>query len=185
MSTLARLTLPEYYRMIDAAVFDRERRIELIHGELREMSPIGDPHRDAVNALTEWAVDGTVAHRKKLIVQVQNPIRLPAQQSAPQPDMSWISRARASSAPSIGDAVFLVIEVAETTLDFDRGEKAELYAEAGIPDYWIVNLVDDCIEMLRDPRDGAYRSKSVFQSGQELRPLLFDDCPLQVNLLFA
>jgi Uma2 family endonuclease len=187
MSTIARLTLDEYYRMVDAAVFEHDRRIELIHGELREMSPIGDGHREAVNALTnDWVMAQSTAElRARLTVQIQSPIRLPAQQSAPQPDMSWIAR-RPPAAPLGGaDEVFLVIEVAETSLDTDRGEKAQLYAEAEIPEYWIVNLIDNCLEVHRDPKGGHYQSLSTHHVGDEVRPLLFSDCVLKVGLLFA
>lgn len=185
MSTTARLTLDEYDRMIERGVFERDRRIELIYGELREMSPIGDPHRDAVNVLTnDWfAAQSTAAFRSKVTVQVQSPIRLPAQASKPQPDMSWIAKRAAGAAG--GDEVFLVIEVADTSLDDDRGVKAELYAEAEIPDYWIVNLVDGCVEVLRDPQGGHYQSLTTYHAGDEIRPLRFPDYPLVVGLLFG
>jgi Uma2 family endonuclease len=184
MSTLARLTLDEYDRLTDALALDQERRIELIHGELREMSPIGDRHRQIVILLNEWATDLTVLMRDRLAVQVQSPIRLPAHRSAPQPDMSWIGRESLDAASAGGDVVFLVVEVADSTLAYDRGEKADLYAEAGIPDYWIVNLVDDCIEIHREPKEGRYKSVAVHRAGEQVRPLLFPDCPLRVGLLF-
>jgi len=186
MSTIARLTLGEYDRMVDAAVFNRDRRIELIHGELREMSPIGDPRRDAVNALTnDWVMAQSTAElRARITVQVQSPIRLPAHQSAPQPDMSWIARPPAGATRGGADKVFLVIDVADTSLDDDRGEKAELYAEAEIPDYWIVNLVDDCLEVHRDPNGGHYQSLTSYHAGDEVKPLLFPECPLRVSVLF-
>ncbi|MGH7137827.1 MAG: Uma2 family endonuclease [Pirellulales bacterium] len=185
MSTIARLTLDEYDRMIARAVFERDRRIELIHGELREMSPIGDPHRDAVNVLTnDWfAAQSTADFRARVTVQVQSPIRLPAQASSPIPDMSWIAKGTAGAGPGGEDEVFLVIEVADSSLDGDRGEKAELYAEAEIPDYWIVNLVDGCVEVRRDPRGGRYQSLRTHLAGDEIRPLLFPDYPLQITLL--
>jgi Uma2 family endonuclease len=181
MSTLVRLTLDEYYRMIDAGVFNHHRRMELIRGELREMSPIGNPHRNAVNLLNEWAVDCTVGLRDRLSVQVQNPIRLPEQQSVPEPDISWIARESLKSSAPSADIVFLVIEVADSTLAGDRGEKADLYAEAGIPDYWIVNLVDEQIEVHRDPLGGRYQTRHVCRAGDELRPLLFPECALEVG----
>jgi Uma2 family endonuclease len=186
MSTMARLTLGEYDRLIQAGVLDskRDRRIELIHGELREMSPIGDLHRSVVNTLNEWAMDSTVNRRGRLVVQVQNPIRLPAQRSAPQPDISWIAREPSKATLPGADEVFLVIEVADSTLNGDRGEKADLYAEAGIPDYWIVNLIDDCVEIHREPKEGHYQSVTVHRAGEEVRRLLFPDCPLRVGLLF-
>lgn len=187
MSTIARLTLDEYDRMIARAVFERDRRIELIHGELREMSPIGDPHRDAVNVLTnDWfAAHSTAAFRAKVTVQIQCPIRLPAQASSPIPDMSWLAKGGAGAISGGADEVFLVIEVADSSLDGDREEKAQLYAEAGIPDYWIVNLVDHCVEVHRDPEGGRYQSLTTYRGGDEIRPLLFPHYPLQVSLLFG
>jgi Uma2 family endonuclease len=187
MSTIARLTLDEYDRMIERAVFQRDRRIELIHGELREMSPIGDPHRDAVNVLTnDWfAAQSTADFRAKVTVQIQSPIRLPAQASSPIPDMSWIAKRAAGAVSGGGDEVFLVIEVADSSLDDDRGEKAQLYTEAEIPDYWIVNVVDHCVEVHRDPKGGRYQSLTAYHGRDEIRPLLFPHFPLQVSLLFG
>lgn len=187
MSTTARLTLDEYDRMIERGVFEHDRRIELIYGELREMSPIGDPHRDAVNALTnDWfAVQSTADFRAKVTVQVQSPIRLPAQASSPHPDMSWIAKRVAGTGARGPDEVFLVIEVVDSSLDDDRGEKAQLYADAEIPDYWIVNLVDRCVEVRRDPQGGHYQSRTTHSPGEEIRPLLFPGCPLDLGLLFG
>lgn len=83
------------------------------------------------------------------------------------------------------DEVFLVIEVADSSLDDDRGEKAQLYADAEIPDYWIVNLVNRCVEVHRDPKDGHYQSLTTHHRREEIRPLLFPDCPLDLGLLFG
>ena len=187
MSTIARLTLDEYDRMIKRAVFERDRRIELIYGELHEISPIGDPHRDAVNVLTnDWVLtQRTADFRARVTVQVQSPIRLPVQASSPIPDMSWIAKGAADAVSGGADEVFLVIEVADSSLDDDRGTKAQLYAEAQIPDYWIVNLVDHCVEVHRDPKGGRYRSLITYYVGDEMRPLLFSDYPFNVSLLFG
>lgn len=187
MSTTARLTLDEYDRMIDRGVFERDRRIELIYGELREMSPIGDPHRDAVNALTnDWfAAQSTADFRSQVTVQIQTPIRLPAQASSPHPDMLWIAKRVSGTASPGPDEVFLVIEVADSSLDDDRGEKAQLYADAEIPDYWIVNLVNRCVEVYRDPKNGHFQSVTTHDPGERIRPLLFPDYPLDLGLLFG
>lgn len=184
MSTQPRFTLDEYDRMIDAAVFNPDRRIELIFGELHEMSPIGPRHRRIVVLLTEWANDFTSKLRERLAVQVQNPLRLPSQRSGPIPDMSWIDRQCLDPAVLGQDTVFLVIEVADSTLALDRGKKARLYAKAGVPDYWIVNLIDDCLEVRRDPMGGHYQALTTYHSSDEVRPLLFPECPLRVGLLF-
>lgn len=187
MSTQVRFTLDEYDRLVNAAVLAPDRRIELVFGELHEMSPIGDAHQDAVDALVnDWVmVQSTAELRARMTVRVQSPIRLPGQQSSPSPDMSWIARRPSTDMERGSDEVFLVIEVADTSLDYDRGVKAELYAEASIPDYWIVNLVDDCVEIYRDPKGGHYQTLTTFRAGDDVRPLLFPDCLLRVGLLFA
>jgi Uma2 family endonuclease len=81
--------------------------------------------------------------------------------------------------------VFLVIEVADSSLDYDRGEKADLYATAGIKDYWFVNLIDRCVEVFRDPQRGRYRSLQVFQMGAKLHPVAFLKITLAAASLFS
>lgn len=184
MITLARFTLDEYDRMLDAAVFEPDRRIELIFGALHEMSPVGPRHRRMVVLLTEWANDLTAALRDRLAVQVHSPLRLRAQRSGPIPDMSWIARQSLDSTAHAQDKVFLVIEVSDSTLPLDRGRKSKLYAKAGVPDYWIVNLVDDCVEVRRDPKGARYQTISTHYADDELRPLFFPNCPLKLSRLF-
>lgn len=174
MSTIARLTLDQYERKIAAGEFDstEPQRIELIHGELREMTPIGPPHLHAVDLLlNRWVMQ--IQMPKGVWVRVQSPLGFASQKSAPEPDMSWIAERDYSQNRLDADDVFLVIEVAESSLSFDRGEKADLYAAAGIKDYWIVNLVDNRVEVRREPREGRYQSVESFTSGAEVRPLAF------------
>jgi len=115
--------------------------------------------------------------------QVQNPVGLTAQQSGPQPDMTWIAERNYASRSGARD-VFLLIEVSDSTLDYDRGEKAELYASARIRDDWIVNIGDECVEVRRNPRRGRYTSLEVFRPGERVSPLAFPDLALPVRLLF-
>lgn len=185
MSTIARLTLEQYERMIEAGVFDSDepKHIELIHGELREMTPMGTPHQYALTVLDN-AWTRKISMPKGVWVLMQAPIAMPNQQSMPEPDMAWIAdRDYSRTRPHAAD-VFLVIEVAETSLEYDRGEKAETYAAAGIKDYWIVNLVDRCVEVRREPRNGRYQSVESFSAGAEVRPLAFPELVLPVALLF-
>jgi Uma2 family endonuclease len=186
MSTIARLTLEQYERMIEAGVFDSDepKRIELIHGELREMTPIGPPHLLAVDLLlNRWVMQ--IQMPKGVWVRVQSPLGFASQKSAPEPDMSWIAERDYSRSQLNADDVFLVIEVAESSLNFDRGEKADLYASAGVKDYWIVNLVKKRVEVHREPRDGRYQNVESFSSGAEVRPLAFPELALPVALLFG
>ncbi|NLY02850.1 MAG: Uma2 family endonuclease [Rhodopirellula sp.] len=185
MSTVARLTLAEYDRMIAAGVFDERdnRRLELIRGELREMTPSGPEDDDLIDLLlNQWSFEN--APRDRIRIRVQEPITLPTAESAPEPDIAWVVNRRYRYRRPIVEEVLLLIEVAESSLDYDRGEKAALYAEAGIADYWIVNNPEQCIEVYREPGAGRYGSVQTFSGEQEVRPLAFPEAVLRPSMLW-
>jgi Uma2 family endonuclease len=99
--------------------------------------------------------------------------------------MVWIAKQDASKPRPDADDVFLLIEISESSLTRDCGEKAALYAAAGIKDHWIVNLLDKCVEVRREPRDGRYQSVESFAAGSEIAPLAFPELVLPVALLFS
>jgi len=179
MSTVAHLTLEQYDRMIASGVFDprEENRLEFIRGEIREMSPIGSLHADVVARLNEWSFASLP--EKAARVFVQSPIGLAESQSAPEPDLVWAKRRDYSQRRPAGDEVLLLVEVAESSLDFDTGEKAELYAAAGIADYWVVDLAARAVEVRRQPVEGRYRSLQTFTGDAEIRPLAFPEVVLR------
>jgi Uma2 family endonuclease len=183
MSTVTHLTIAEYDRMIAAGAFDprEHNRLELIYGELREMTPIGSEHEVIVDDLMEWSILNLP--RGKVRVRVQNSIGIPILDSAPEPDLAWVARRDYRRGRPTGEDVLLVIEVSESTLRFDLGTKAELYAAAGISDYWVVNISDRCIVVHRDPVDGRYRNVRTFRESEEIRPLSMPEvmiCPVSL-----
>lgn len=184
MSTVARLTLAEYDRMIAAGVFDQRdnRRLELIRGELRETTPSGPEHSDLTDLLNQWSFEN--APRDGVRVRVQEPVTLPTAESAPEPDLAWVVKRRYRHRWPMAEEVFLLIEVAESSLAYDRGEKAAMYADAGIADYWIVNNPEQCAEVYREPEAGQYRSVQTFRGDQEVRPLAFPDAVLRPSMLW-
>ena len=111
--------------------------------------------------------------KRKLWVRVQNSVGIPELDSAPEPDIAWVVRRDYSKSRPTGADVLLMVEVAETSLQYDRGEKADLYAAARIQDYWIVNLVEHSIEVHRKPSRGKYRSVTVCGSDDRIHPLAF------------
>ncbi len=171
--------------MIAEGVFEggpKRQRIELIDGELRPMSPIGPIHEVIVDALTEWSL--TRLPPETVRVRIQNSIGIPELDSAPEPDVVWARRKDyRAGRPQPGD-VLLLIEVSDSSLDFDRGEKASRYAAAGIEDYWVINIPDCRVEVFRQPESGAYRSHAVFTAPGEIRPLAFPQVTLPVASLF-
>ena len=168
MSTTMRFTVAEYDRMIEQGVFNErpELRMELIHGEIIEKMSIGERHLACVNRLTRLMARGV---GDRAIVSIQNPVRF--SDSEPEPDLSLLKPRDdfyESAKPTPAD-VFLLIEVADTTLDYDREVKRSLYAKARIPEYWIVNLVDDCLEVYRQPQpDGTYKDVKQLRAGDQV-----------------
>lgn len=147
-------TIEEYERMIATGVLAEDDRLELIRGEIVEMTPIGLEHIVCVLRL-DHLFGGLVA--KSAHTSVQNPIRLP-NGSRPQPDVTilkWRDDFYAGKHPDAED-VLLLIEVADSTLETDRGVKVPLYAEAGIPETWIINLPERVVEVYSGPSAGAY-----------------------------
>jgi Uma2 family endonuclease len=185
MSTTIQFTLSQYDRMIQQGVFAemRDRQLELIRGEVREMSPPGPTHEEVIDLLTRWSVLNLSPRGVR--IRIQNSIGVAALDSAPQPDVAWVrERSYRDERPEPAD-VHLIIEVADSSLAFDRGEKLELYAEAGIPEYWVVNIPHWQVEVYREPRGRRYGDKAVFGLGQAVRPAAFPDLELSVSYLFG
>jgi Uma2 family endonuclease len=184
MSTATHLTLAEFDRMIAIGVFEpRERcHVELIHGEIREMSPIGSQHEVILDHLTEWSF--TTLPQGTVWVRVQNSIGIPELDSAPQPDLAWVARRDYSRGRPSGEEVLLVIEVSESSLRLDLGEKADLYAAAGIADYWVVDISAHTIVVHRDPAADHYRSVRTYREADEIHPLRMQEVTLRPSLLW-
>ena len=122
----APITLAMYDRMIAAGVFNpaEAHRLELIGGELHMMSPIGDRHADAVDWLVRWVT--LAIDRQVLLVRVQNPLSIPGSESAPQPDIAWVTLRRYADRRPLPEEVSLLVEVADTSLEFDTTAKTAL-----------------------------------------------------------
>lgn len=160
-------SVAEFERMGEAGVFTKDARLELIEGEIIEISPIGSRHAACVNFLSRF-LNRTVGDIA--LVSTQNPIRL-NDFSEPEPDLALL-RLRddfyRNAHPAPAD-VFLIIEVADTTLAYDRQVKAPLYAKAGVAEVWIINLTDEQIEVYAKPVDGTYQTVVNFRRGEVIR----------------
>jgi Uma2 family endonuclease len=151
-----RLTLDDYHRLGAAGILGEDDRVELLEGQLVDMSPIGPRHALAVDALTELLV---TAVSGRAGVRVQNPIVLDSG-TEPQPDIVLVRRpwrGYPASHPGPED-IILVIEVADSSRDMDLGAKRELYARAGIREFWIVDLISDGVLVCRNPGGDRYQS---------------------------
>jgi len=148
-------TVDEYHRMGEAGILTEDDRVELIEGELVAMAPIGSEHASATNALTRLLV---LAVGERGVVSVGNPVRL-TRHSEPQPDFAVLKPRddyrRMLPRP---EDTMLAVEVANTSLDYDRKVKLALYARSFIPEVWIVNLAADEVEVYRTPAGDSYSS---------------------------
>lgn len=161
-----RFTVDEYYAMVDAGILSEDDRVELIEGEIIQMAAIGSRHAACVNRLNQLFVEQAAG---VAVVTVQNPVRL-SDLTEPQPDLA-LARARddfyAGAHPRPEDTL-LVVEVAHTTLGYDRGTKLPLYAVAGVPEVWIVNVEEGEVEVYRDPAPRGFRTMERLGPGQVL-----------------
>lgn len=178
-----RFTVEEYHRMAEAGVFSEDDRVELIQGEIVMMTPIGSRHASCVGRLAHIFFS---AVGQRAIVWVQNPVRL-GLDSEPQPDLALL-RPRpdfyAQAHPGPAD-VWLVVEVADTSADFDRTVKLPLYARAGIPTAWLVDLSTESVEVYTEPTPEGYRSVRRNQRGQAISLEAFPDISLAVDAVLG
>ena len=182
MSTALRLTVEEYARLGETGALDElGRRLELIHGEIREMTPIGPIHGDEVSFLTEWSVHATLGTELK--VHVQSDVVLG--DSQPVPDLAWMTRRRYRQRLPGAEDIQLVIEVADSSLKYDLGEKARLYASQRIAEYWVVDINGRQVHVHSQPADGTYRTLRRVHPGDTLSPACSPTSTLNLTELFA
>lgn len=174
-----RFTAADYHRMGKADIFRPDDRVELIEGVVFRMSPIGDPHAGRVIVLTQVF---SLRLGERAYVSVQNAVRL-SEYSEPEPDLVIMRLPDAGEpvrAPHPHD-ILLLIEVSDTTLSFDRDTKVPLYAQAGIPEVWLLDIQGDRLRVYRDPIDGEYRSITVLVRGDSVTLTAFPDITLTVD----
>lgn len=163
----------EYDRMVELGLFEGER-VELLYGTIVTMSPTGPPHDSAIEELNEKLV---VALAGRARVRVQSAFAA-SDGSRPEPDLAVVPKGPHHQAhPS---EALLVIEVAESSLLKDRGVKAQLYAESGVPEYWVVNLRDRVIEVHTDIERGRYATVTSFVAGDSIAVRAFPDVRIAV-----
>jgi Uma2 family endonuclease len=169
----------EYHQMAQAGILTEDDRVELIDGEIVEMSPIGAPHARCVMFLNDAFVRRLEG---RAVVSPQNSVRL-NRRTEPQPDILLLRPPLARYAraiPEPGD-VFLVVEVADTSQYHDRVVKLPRYAAAGVPEVWIVDLEAEVVDTYGDPAGDRYRSTRRLARGGTVAPVAFPDVALAVD----
>lgn len=174
-------TAAEFERMVEAGVFQEDERIELIDGEIVEMTPVGPGHGASIACLTKRLILGV---GERAVVWIQSGARV-ALRSVPQPDLALLrprSYRRANPTP---EDILLVVEVADSSLRYDRVRKQRLYATAGIQEYWVASVKGEWVEVYRTPEGDGYQDVRRMQGDGTIAPLGFPDVVIPVAEIFA
>ncbi|UBF27445.1 Uma2 family endonuclease [Kovacikia minuta CCNUW1] len=177
--TSVKWTLDDYHRMIAAGILD-DRRVELLKGEIVEMAMEGEPHAYGSSEAGEYLAD-LIGDRAK--VRQSHPITLP-NDSEPEPDIAVVQRLGREyrSHHPYPENIFWLIEYAESSLAKDLEVKSKIYAEVGIPEYWVVNLKELQLVVFREPQNGEYTSKTIYTSGT-IQPIAFPDLIIAIDAI--
>lgn len=179
-----KFNIETYHRLISAGILHEDDRVELIEGRIVDMTPIGTRHSACVNRLN------SLFDRKlqgRVIVSVQNPVLLLKEESESGPDITLLKYREdfySDQLPKAED-VLLLVEVADTSVDYDRGIKIPLYARANIQEVWLVNLMENCIEIYSSPRSGGYEFSKTIRNDQTISPKAFPDISLTAKQILG
>ncbi|MDJ0615970.1 MAG: Uma2 family endonuclease [Calothrix sp. MO_192.B10] len=173
----AKWTIDDYHRMIAAGILC-DRKVELLKGEIVEMSPEGEPHAYCSDEAGEYLSE-LLGKRAK--IRQAKPITLP-NDSEPEPDIAIVQRLGRDYREHhpYPENIFWLIEYANSSLEKDLERKSKIYAEVGIPEYWVVNLKRLHLVVFREPLDGDYGSKFTVTEGN-IQPLAFPDVSISVE----
>ena len=168
-----KFTVEEYEKMTTQGIIKPDEKVELIRGEIIKMSPMGTRHAAGIARLTQLLYQ---KFGDLILLGVQNPIRL-NNNSQPEPDLSLLiprSDFYVAAYPCPQD-IYLIIEVSDSTIDYDRNTKISLYAEANIQEVWIINLKEECLEVYRHPLHGSYQAIHEYSINERVFITSFPD----------
>ncbi len=169
MSTLPkphRWTREQYERVVRLGGFEPDQRLELIDGEIVDMAPQNEPHAVALSLLHDAL---RRAYGDGYVVRIQSPVALDAG-SVPEPDLAIVPGRPRDFLTSHPSNAVLLVEIADTTLAYDRSTKRVLYARNGVPEYWLVNLIQGVLEVYRNPQGSDYLEHRIVKMGETLVP---------------
>ncbi len=177
-----RFSVDEYYKMIELGMLKDYEKAEIIEGELIQKMPIGDKHASIVDVLNRFFIKNV---SDDVRVRIQNPIRL-TDYDEPEPDivLADLTKYDGKRHPRPPE-ILLIVEVSDSTLKYDRDTKLSLYAEAEIPEVWIVNLKNDIIEVHQKPSSGIYQLAQIFKRGDVLKSESLSNLELEVDKILG
>jgi Uma2 family endonuclease len=182
MSTIAHITGAEFDAMVERGAFDciGPKKVELIHGELRFMNPAGPLHDDFIDYLTRWSVEATTNGVANVRVQCG----FICDEHRPEPDIVWLKPRRYGKVKPTAAEVLLLIEVADSSLKTDLFEKADLYAVAGVMEYWVIDINSARVHIMSQSDGKGYRNIEMVVAPHRLAPICHPVARLNLQELF-
>ena len=183
MHSTSTLSAAEFDTMVEAGAFDclGPRRVEYIRGEIVSMSPAGPIHDDFITYLTRWSTDSATSKQASVLVQGG----FVCEENRPEPDVLWLQPRRYGRTRPTAADVMLLIEVSDSSIRYDTGIKAEIYAEAGVAEYWIVDVQARRVHVYRDSDRSLFRSIEVIDGTGGLSPRCLPSANLDLDDLFS
>ncbi len=177
-----RFSVDEYYKMIELGLLKDYEKSEIIEGELIQKMTIGDRHALTVDLLNKFFIKNV---SDEIRVGIQNPLRI-SDYNEPEPDivLSDLMKYDGTRHPRPKETL-LIVEVSDTTLKYDRDTKLALYAEAEIPEVWIVNIPNEIIEIHQKPGSGIYQLTQIFKHGETVKSEILPDLSLEVDKILG
>jgi Uma2 family endonuclease len=182
-SSIHRFTVDEYHRLSETGILHEDDNVELIEGRIINMVPIGSRHASCVKRLVALLVGKL---QKRAIVSVQDPVDL-NEKSEPETDIAilkWRDDFYKDKHPSPQD-ILLIIEVADASLEYDKFTKTQLYAKSGIQEVWLINLLENTIEIYRSPSINGYKIITRLSPAETASPLSFPDIVIKAGELLG
>jgi Uma2 family endonuclease len=164
---LKRWTVEQYDRLVSAGILSPHERVELLEGDIVRMWPQGPAHATAIGVVEETLRE---VFRPGFALRIQMPF-VGGEDSEPEPDIAVVRGSHRDYYGAHPAVAVLIVEVSDSTLDYDRRRKGPAYARASVPEYWIVNLVERVVEVYRDPAERSYQSREDFRLGESISPL--------------
>lgn len=176
---LRQITVEEYDAMIEKGVFDEDDKVELLNGAIIEKMPKGNKHSAATDRIAKFFDRN---FNEILFVRNQNPIWLD-EYSEPEPDivLAVLREDEYENSHPRPEEIYLILEVADSTLGYDRNTKSSAYAQAGIRQYLILNVQEKTLEDYREPSADGFQSKQTYRAGQEFNLVAFSEITLKVD----
>jgi Uma2 family endonuclease len=176
------ISVQQYADLVDHGHFNKQTgQIELINGRIVRMNPQGPQHSDPLDILGEWSIEQA---KRQFRIRMEKPIVLAGSNSTPESDLAWVKRqSYAQQHPGPND-IQLIIEASVSSVDFDTGEKCDVYARGGIPEYWQINVPRQEVRVYRDPQAGSFRTMTTHGVDESISPICLPAAMLPIAILF-